>query len=131
MCVALVGCTCHPTELSSQDLPFRPEQMPSIYTHFRKAVESSARLKTPVSTPALKPGVDDALRDAAFQQLPIMLEEVSWNPLLVWPSLEQSSESKDEIDPRSVLPFTGGETAALLRVQQYIWDKVRLNYFIV
>lgn len=34
-----------------------------------------------------------------------------------------------ERDPRSVLPFEGGETAGLRRVRQYIWDEDRLREY--
>ena len=45
------------------------------------------------------------------------------------PSLKQLGYSDEEMalgtqdDPRSVLPFKGGEDAALARVKHYIWDK--------
>jgi hypothetical protein len=45
------------------------------------------------------------------------------------PSLKQLGYSDEEMalgtqdDPRSVLPFMGGEDAALARVKHYIWDK--------
>ena len=34
-----------------------------------------------------------------------------------------------ERDPRSVLPFAGGETAGLERVRQYIWEEDRLREY--
>ena len=49
------------------------------------------------------------------------------------PDEEQKAEEAEEAkkpDSRGVMPFKGGETAALARVQDYIWDKDLLkNYF--
>lgn len=52
------------------------------------------------------------------------------------PSLEDMGYTKSQVtfanecDPRGVMPFEGGETAALSRVKDYIWTKDLLkNYF--
>jgi deoxyribodipyrimidine photo-lyase len=44
-------------------------------------------------------------------------------------SLKDMEHADGKGDPRGVMPFLGGETAALARVQEYIWDKDLLKIY--
>lgn len=61
-----------------------------------------------------------------------MIEKYSTNDV---PDLRQLGYTPEQIketdsdDPRGVMPFVGGETAALQRVKDYIWDKDLLRKY--
>ncbi|XP_058688554.1 cryptochrome DASH-like isoform X2 [Poecile atricapillus] len=87
------------------DLPFRPiDRLPDVYTHFRKALESGARVR-----PTLR---------MAEQLKPLApgLEEGSI------PTMEDFGQKDPVTDPRTAFPCSGGETQALMRLQYYFWD---------
>ncbi|XP_064599699.1 cryptochrome DASH-like [Liolophura sinensis] len=110
------ACTQHGVEIKlfwgmtlyhRDDLPFDPKQTPNVYTEFRKSVENRCSVRPLVDMPAqLRPlpgGVEGG-------DIPDYSAQVSLS----------------EPDPRSAFPFRGGETAALERLQYYLWgsDKV-------
>ncbi len=93
------------------DLPMDPKQLPNVFTMFRKEVEqkSSIRDLFPIPeqislVPNLEVGSIPNLKDLGFEQ-----------------TLSPS--------PKSVLPFKGGETAALLRLKHYFWEGDRLQVY--
>jgi deoxyribodipyrimidine photo-lyase len=102
------------TMIHLDDLPFNPRELPLIFTQFRKAVESNLhvrRVDTVSSIPKFEcPGSFDV------GQIP-SVEDLCGEGI----TFEQ--------DTRAVLPFTGGETAALARVQEYIWDRDCLKVY--
>jgi deoxyribodipyrimidine photo-lyase len=110
-----------------KDLPYQEEliDMPDTFTPFRNKVEKKATIRPPIAVP----------KDLG--PFPTMDELSSANPYTVnLPSLKDLGYSTEQIqhantsDPRGVMAFQGGETAALARVKDYIWDKDLLrNYF--
>ncbi|CAI7901269.1 unnamed protein product, partial [Closterium sp. NIES-53] len=94
------------------DLPFAPAALPDVYTQFRKAVETKAKVRPPLTMPAsLGPflsaeGVD---RIGGLGSLPSLAD--------------LGIDDPPPQDPRGVLPFKGGETAALGRVEEYVWQR--------
>lgn len=92
-----------------RDLPFGIARLPNVFTQFRKEVEKSATVRDPLPAPTNLP----------------------FEPLLPagdLPSLADVGFDAESIarvtspDPRAVLPFSGGETAGLARLNHYLWD---------
>ncbi|KAK3597383.1 hypothetical protein CHS0354_034626 [Potamilus streckersoni] len=90
------------------DLPFGVGQLPDVYTQFRKQVEGESVVRDTIDMPR------------TFKPLPpgIVLDEI--------PTAEALGAKEAVSDPRSVFPWSGGETSALERLNQYLWntDKV-------
>ncbi|XP_040449773.1 cryptochrome DASH-like isoform X2 [Falco naumanni] len=87
------------------DLPFRPiARLPDVYTHFRKAVESEAKVRPTLQMAdqlkPLAPGVEEGCI----------------------PTMEDLGQKDPVTDPRTAFPCSGGETQALMRLQYYFWD---------
>jgi deoxyribodipyrimidine photo-lyase len=92
------------------DLPNGVSEIDDTYTPFRKAVESSASVRDPLPVPDLpsRPsGVDaDEIPDAAALGV-----------------------DADAVDDRAALAFEGGETAALDRLDEYLWETDSLREY--
>ncbi len=91
---------------------------------FRKAVESkyACKIKPPVPVPGpLRPVPAGAVQGGSPATAPATAALPTTEELGLGPAPER--------DPRSVLPFEGGETAGLRRVRQYIWDEDRLREY--
>jgi deoxyribodipyrimidine photo-lyase len=91
------------------DLPSGVSGIDDTYTPFRKAVESAASVRAPEPVPAVpeSPGVDPG--------------EV--------PAPADLGVDVDPADDRAALPFEGGETAALERVDEYLWETDSLREY--
>ncbi|MBF2028539.1 MAG: DASH family cryptochrome [Oscillatoriales cyanobacterium C42_A2020_001] len=86
------------------DLPFDIDEIPELFTSFRKQVEKSATVNPPFPKP---------------QQLPAL-------PAVEVGDLPQLAEFELEaplFDSRAVLKFTGGETAGRDRLAHYFWKQ--------
>lgn len=88
------------------DLPFPVTHTPDIFTHFRKEVERFVPIREVLPTPTSED----------FQPLTINL------PTGDIPSLENFGQESFESDPRMVIPFKGGESEGLKRLQYYLWE---------
>lgn len=101
------------TLLHIDDLPFNVEQMPDIFTQFRKAAEKST---TPRPTFAAPGSIT----------LPSTVAEDEYGEL---PTLETLGLASDVIqdvakpEKRSVIDYKGGEKQALKRLQEYFWER--------
>lgn len=84
------------------DLPFPIPHTPDVFTQFRKEVERYVTIRTPYPTPT---------RIAPYT-CTVTSGQI--------PTLETFGMDEPEYDPRGVMPFTGGETAGLLRLQEYL-----------
>jgi deoxyribodipyrimidine photo-lyase len=91
----------HPSQL-----PFEIEQLPDVFTQFRKAVENATSILPPV--PPLE----------QFSPLCDIDPEIDVGEL---PSLASLGVDSPQTDSRSVLAFQGGESAGMQRLQDYIW----------
>ena len=87
----------------TRDLPFPVPHTPDIFTNFRKEVEKVVVVRKPLPTPE------------KFVPLSV---KVDFGTL---PTLEDFGHEPFENDSRSALDFKGGETAALERLQYYLW----------
>jgi len=93
------------------DLPFEVRNLPQVFTQFRIRCEKDAKVRPPLSAPKQFPPGPEGLD---FGELPTPAE----------PRLTEPSD-----DPRAVLRFQGGETAALDRIEAYIWRNDRLRIY--
>ncbi|GJP43499.1 hypothetical protein CLOM_g2951 [Closterium sp. NIES-68] len=94
------------------DLPFAAASLPDVYTQFRKAVESKSKVRPPLTMPAsLGPflSAEAVARLGGIGSLPSLAD--------------LGIDDPPPQDPRGVLPFKGGETAALERLHHYIWKR--------
>ena len=87
-----------------EDLPFSIEQIPELYTNFRKQVEQKSAIKQSIVAPKKLPPLPD-----------IELGKI--------PTLADFKLSTPEFDDRGVLRFKGGETEAIKRLQDYFWQQ--------
>lgn len=87
------------------DIPFvTPADVPNVYTNFRKAVETKSRVRSTIDAPASLPPLPDVIDPGPI------------------PSLDDLGYEDDgTVDERAVLPFRGGETRGLDRIDEYIW----------
>lgn len=104
-------------------LPFAPEDMPDIYTEYRKAAEKHGRVAEPL--PAPRPVEQAAIRGAGLPTGP--WSEPLWQEMPT--VVELSGEEDLRPDERSALPAGFNEDAAWLRVQSWIWDGDHLQYY--
>jgi hypothetical protein len=111
-----------------KDLPYEPslQDMPNTFTPYRNKVEKNCKINAPLS---ISKGLGSFPESTNFAAV---VEKYSAE----LPNLEDLGYTSDQTDhansqdPRGVMTFKGGETAALERVKDYIWDKDLLrNYF--
>ena len=110
-----------------KDLPYDVENnlsdMPDTFTPFRNKVEKNCQIRAPLPTPK-------QLSSFPLATLPALGPYASFVPALkdLGYTLDQI-QSVATSDPRGVMDFKGGETAALARVKDYIWDKDLLHKY--
>lgn len=105
-------------------LPFEGG-VPDTFSPFRKEVEKHCRIGVPLDVPSnddfkLPNNVHDTLKE-----LRCSLEDTVYMPTLTDLGYNKRDiESISTADPRSAMPkdYRGGETFALARVKEYIWD---------
>jgi deoxyribodipyrimidine photo-lyase len=110
-----------------EDLPFKdgPLGIPDTFTPFRNKVEKTCAIGVPLPVPnkgdlALTKVDIDGMAKCSLTYLP-SLEELGYT--------SEDIEFANTIDKRSVLDFKGGESVALARVQDYIWDRDLLKIY--
>ncbi len=91
------------------DIPFHINNLPDIFTEFRKAVEKQSRVRPCVPRPS------------KFSQF----SDESNLPTLKTFGFDEDTKA----DNRSVLQFIGGETEALKRLNTYIWTQDLLKVY--
>lgn len=88
----------------TQDLPVPVHHTPDIFTQFRKDNEHITPVREPLPVPQSLPNLPAGLEPGEM------------------PSLQTLGHAPFEADKRAVLPFRGGETEGLRRLQHYLWD---------
>ena len=102
--------------------------MPDVFTPFRNKVEAKADVAGPLDAP-----IDGSLPLPSEDAKSAISKTVDGSSTLTFasiPSLSDLGYSDDDAivaeecskDPRAVMPFRGGERAALARVKHYLWD---------
>ena len=91
------------------DLNFHLQDLPDVFTEFRKLVEKRSKVRPEIETPLLIKSPENIGTEI--------------------PSLKDLDFEEPETDDRAVLKFIGGATAGLERLKYYLWDKELLaNY---
>lgn len=127
------------------DLPFSIDHLPDVFTTFRKQVERQCTVRPTFPAPTrstMKPlpeaasplltGIADISSDvvshAALSDNHSLLHSALVRTI---PSLSDFgfSTAATTSDSRAVLQFVGGESSALERLQQYIWDGNHLQCY--
>ena len=98
------------TLVDPRELPFGIEETPEVFTRFRKIVEKGGGYPAPLEAP-------DRIRGAAVEDP----GELPGSEELGWAGLED--------DERAVLRFRGGESAGLLRLEEYLWTTDSLRTY--
>ena len=86
----------------AEDLPFSIKDIPDVFTAFRKRIEKESTIRIPFSVPS-------SIKSPNIP--PIQL-----------PTLKELGLSEVVIDARCLVPFIGGETKALERLQYYFFE---------
>ena len=112
---ALLKENCHlktfrtSTLYYEEDLPFEIENIPDVFTNFRKQVEKESKIRTVF----LKP---KAIKSPKIDAIDL-------------PSLESLGLEKTTMDGRAVLNFKGGETKVWERLKHYFYDTKSLSNY--
>ena len=93
------------------DLPLAIENLPEIFTVFRKACEKNSTVRP--CTPKPRKLADE--KDQILSSKPLTLQELGYAPF--------------EIHPNSAFPFQGGSGAASERLNHYFWITKKLSYY--
>jgi deoxyribodipyrimidine photo-lyase len=94
------------------DIPFGQDEIPKVFTPFRKKVEKTTSVRTVIEQ--ARPRV--AVEAKEYQDGPI-------------PSLRELGRAEIQIDARAALAFKGGETAALDRLSHYFFERRLLERY--
>lgn len=93
-----------------EDLPFASvRSLPDTYTEFRKNVEAKCRVRPLIPVLDSLKSLPEFLTNDHIGSIPSLTELVKDN-------------SAETTDARTAFPFSGGETAALGRLNHYLWD---------
>lgn len=99
--------------LRTDELPCDIEQLPRVFSQFRKQVEERLQVFQPRHAPDRLPGLPDGAL-ALMQPLPTLSQLGLGEPLCV---------------PASAFPFSGGEPAALSRLRDYLWKSQAVRQY--
>ncbi|WP_370214695.1 DASH family cryptochrome [Mesoflavibacter profundi] len=94
-----------------EDIPFSVEQLPKVFTEFRKACEKQSTIRPETSFPNEK-----------------VNEDTIENPTTI-PSLSDLGIDDFEVHPNSAFSFKGGETEALKRLEDYFFNTKKLGVY--
>ncbi|SMO93036.1 DASH family cryptochrome [Gracilimonas mengyeensis] len=92
------------------DIPYSKNEIPDVFTNYRKKTEKEAKVRKEYEQPTKAKLVDG-----------IEVGDI--------PSLKELGLSEKEQDDRAVLDFKGGEKAALERLQEYFWEGDHLKNY--
>ncbi len=95
----------------TQDLPFPVSHCPDSFTHFRKEVERFVPVREPLPSP---------------KRIAAPTIKINYGKI---PELQDFNFEDFERDYRSAFPFKGGETQALERLNDYIWERELLQTY--
>ncbi|AFZ44377.1 deoxyribodipyrimidine photo-lyase (single-stranded DNA-specific) [Halothece sp. PCC 7418] len=101
------GSTLHHLD----DLPIKVDDLPDVFTQYRKRIEKTSEIRSCFPTP---------------EKLPPLPSEIATGDL---PNLETLGVKLVSPDERGVLKFVGGERAGLDRLKDYIWQEDCLKVY--
>ncbi|MEK9633129.1 MAG: DASH family cryptochrome [Opitutae bacterium] len=92
-----------------EDLPFALDELPHVFSHFRRKVQKNLRVRDLCPEP----------RDLAC----------SWKGKIPLPKLTSLGFEETVLDERAVLVFRGGEEAGWNRINEWMWDRACLQRY--
>lgn len=92
-----------------EDIPFAIDEIPDIFTQFRKACEKKSEVR--IISP--EPENIETIECEAGEM----------------PTVEDFGYDKPKLDPRGVLEFKGGAVAAWERLDHYFWNTKKLSWY--
>eukprot|EP00928_Gymnodinium_smaydae_P002568 TRINITY_DN10920_c0_g1_i1.p1 TRINITY_DN10920_c0_g1~~TRINITY_DN10920_c0_g1_i1.p1 ORF type:complete len:536 (+),score=99.06 TRINITY_DN10920_c0_g1_i1:172-1779(+) len=104
-----------------------PSNVPLMFTQFKNRAESRGRIREPLNAPQKLPGL---LQPEAIAQKDELASAFKFLPTLEqlgYTAAEAAAAQED--DPRGVMPFEGGEDAALHRLKSWMFDSDRLKEY--
>lgn len=93
------------------DIPMEVSNIPEVFTVFRKKCEKQSHVRPPIGIP------DPMPTENLIQESPEL------------PTLEKLGYQNPSKDARTAIPFSGGETEAWARIQEYFWDTNQLSFY--
>lgn len=93
------------------DVPFNLQNIPNVFTRFRKKVEKKSEVRDPLPAP---------------DSLPEPYSSIDYGGI---PALEDLRLQPVEMDERSVVPFKGGEDEARNRLNHYFFEADELRNY--
>jgi deoxyribodipyrimidine photo-lyase len=100
------------TMIAVDDLPFAIDQLPEVFSNFRRLVEKSCRVRAPLAVPSLA-ALSGSLRADA---------EASANATMAAADLMEAREAAVTTDPRAAFTVHGGRSHGLARMQRWFWE---------
>jgi len=104
-----------------------PDNVPLLFTSFKNRAESRGRIRDPETAPKVLPPLPQATNPDLQQAIDEALKYMPSLEDLGYPAEEVRAALED--DPRACLLFTGGEDAALQRLQKWMFDDDRLREY--
>lgn len=95
------------------DLPFAIQDLPEVFTFFRKEVEKKSTVRKSLPAP----------KDLSFPQESLKIKSENL------PTLKELGLEIPRLDLRGTLEWKGGETAAMARLEEYFWTKDLLKTY--
>ncbi len=93
----------------AEDLPFSIKDIPDVFTNFRKKTEKDAVIRKGFAAP-------------------IQIKSPEIPPILV-PTLEALGLAPIRVDKRAAIPFKGGETQAIQRLNHYFFETKSISNY--
>ncbi len=93
-----------------RDLPFDISRLPAVFTQFRNKIEKYADVREVIPTPE-RVTLASGQADAPVEAGPMPTLDTFGFP------------GQYTADVRAAVPFNGGETTAVARLERYIWEK--------
>ena len=125
------AATCEPvwggTLYEKKDLPFAADlaDLPDVFTPFRNKAENKATVRAPLRAPAAASlPLPAAEASRCCRRPPRRCAARGGGGGLASPAAFGAAP-----DPRGVMPFPGGEAAALARLKHYLWDGDHLGTY--
>ena len=100
------------TMIAASDLPFSLEELPDVFSSFRRVVEKTCRVRAPLPEPNIAE-LPEALRTEASQRS---------DAVLASPEYEAARTASCQTDPRAGFVCRGGRSQARARMHRWFWE---------
>ncbi|MEM1068107.1 MAG: DASH family cryptochrome [Planctomycetota bacterium] len=103
-----------------EDLPFALNELPEVFSKFRRKVEKRVDIRHPIASPSSLPTIES-------HDLPPNVFEVSDPRFAAIEELSTKNDPPEE--PRAAIQFRGGESNGLTRIDQYFFQNDCLRVY--